>query len=240
MEPKDPIVWRIIGANVVAWLGAGINAALAPEFGGDAYTAIVAAQNAMVGAFTGALFGGSIGWLIDRHIGNNRRRSGNSHVHRFDHRPTHPDNRPGPRPGDPGSGAGLRNPDNRPGPRPGDPGSGAGLRNPGNRPGPRPGDPGSGTGLGYRDNRPGSVSAVTVVHNGDNIEVSWTPGERATSYEVFYQTSVMSRWTRAAVGHTGTAFVLTEAMERATYTFAVRAVNNAGVSDWTTSVPTSR
>ena len=74
MEPKDPIVWRVIGANVVAWIGAGINAALAPEFGGDAYTAIVAAQNAMVGAFTGALFGGGFGWLTDRAVGNNRRR----------------------------------------------------------------------------------------------------------------------------------------------------------------------
>ena len=220
MEPKDPIVWRVIGANIVAWIGAGINAALAPEFGGDAYTAIVAAQNAMVGAFTGALFGGGIGWLIDRHIGNNRRRSGNFPVHRSDHRPMHPDNRPGPRPGDPGSGAGLRNPGNRPGPRPGDPGSGAGLR--------------------YRDNRPGSVSAVTVVHNGDNVEVSWTPGERATSYEVFYQTNVRARWTRAAEGLTGTAFVLTAAEERVTYTFAVRGMNNAGVSDWTTSAPTSR
>lgn len=60
MEPKDPIVWRVIGANVVAWIGAGIGA--------------------LVGAFTGVLFGGGIGWLIDRHISDNRR-----DIHRHTH-----------------------------------------------------------------------------------------------------------------------------------------------------------
>ncbi len=74
MEPKDPIIWRVIGANVVAWIGAGIGAAVSPEFGGDAFSAIVGAQNAMVGAFCGALFGGGIGWLFDQDVGNNRRR----------------------------------------------------------------------------------------------------------------------------------------------------------------------
>ena len=201
MEPKDPIVWRVIGANVVTWIGAGIGALVAPEFGGDAFSSIVAAQNAMVGAFTGALFGGGFGWLIDRAVGNNRRQhSGNSYAQRSAQRPTHPDNRPGPRPSEPGSGAGLR----------------------------------------YRNNRPGNVSVVAAFHNGDNVEVSWTVAERAASYEVFYQTSVMSSWTRAAEGHTDTAFVLTDAEESETYTFAVRAMNSAGVSDWTTSAPTSR
>ena len=189
MEPKDPIVWRVIGANVVAWLGVGVGALVAPEF--------VAAQNAMVGAFTGALFGGGIGWIIDRAIGDDRRRHSDNSP---DQRPTHPDNRPGPRPGEPGSSADRR----------------------------------------YRNNRPGNVSAVAVVHNGDSVEVSWTAAERATGYEVFYQTSDMSSWTRAAEGHTDTAFLLTAAEESETYTFAVRAINNAGVSDWTTSAPTSR
>ena len=73
MEPKDPIVWRVIGANIWAWFGAIIGAIFAPEFGGDAFSSIVAAQNVMVGTFMGTLFGGSIGWLIDRHIGDNRR-----------------------------------------------------------------------------------------------------------------------------------------------------------------------
>ena len=54
MEPKDTIVWRITGAHVVAWIGAGIGAAVLPEFGGDAFSPIVGAQNAMVGAFCGA------------------------------------------------------------------------------------------------------------------------------------------------------------------------------------------
>lgn len=49
MEPKDPIIWRVIGANIWAWFGAIIAAIFAPEFGG------------------------SIGWLIDRHTGDNRR-----------------------------------------------------------------------------------------------------------------------------------------------------------------------
>lgn len=75
MEPKDPIMSRVIGANVVAWIGAGIGVAVSPEFGGDAFSAIVGAQNAMVGAFCGTLFGGGIGWLVDRSIGNDHRRN---------------------------------------------------------------------------------------------------------------------------------------------------------------------
>ena len=40
MEPKDlHRIWRVIGANVVAWIGAGIGlCGLAPEFGGDAFS----------------------------------------------------------------------------------------------------------------------------------------------------------------------------------------------------------
>ena len=37
MEPKDPIVWRIVGANVVAWAGAGIGAVAAPELVGTPF-----------------------------------------------------------------------------------------------------------------------------------------------------------------------------------------------------------
>lgn len=69
MEPKDPIVWRIVGVNVVAWVGAGIGVAVSPKFGGG------------------------IGWLLDRHIGNGRgQRSVNPLLH-FD-------NPSGPLPGD--------------------------------------------------------------------------------------------------------------------------------------------
>lgn len=75
MEPKDGIVWRVVGANVVAWVGAGIGAAVAPEFGGDAYSSIVGAQSTLTGVLLGALFGGGIGWLIDRSVGNGRRES---------------------------------------------------------------------------------------------------------------------------------------------------------------------
>lgn len=197
MESKDPIVGRIIGANVVAWMGAGIGASVSPEFGGDAFSSIVSSQNAMVGAFAGALFGGGVGWLIDRNIGDGRRqRSGDSTDRRSDHRPTHRDNRPGPRPGEPGS---------------------ADRRN--------------------RANRPGSASDVSAVHNGDNVSVSWTPGERAARYDVFYKTNNMQSWTIAASGHTGTAFVFTGADWSETYTFAVRAVNSAGASDWGISDP---
>ena len=217
MEPKDPIMGRIIGANVVAWIGAGIGASVSPEFGGDAFSSIVSSQNAMVGAFAGALFGGGVGWLIDRNIGDGRRqRSGDSPDRRSDHRPTHRDNRPGPRPSEPGGSGGPPNSDNRPGPRPGEPGS-AGRRN--------------------RANRPGNASAVSAVHNGDNVSVSWTAGERAARYDVFYKTNNMQSWTIAASGHTGTAFVFTGADWSETYTFAVRAVNSAGASDWGISDP---
>ena len=217
MEPKDPIVWRIVGVNVVAWIGAGIGAAVSPEFGGDAFSSIVSSQNAMVGAFTGALFGGGVGWLIDRNIGDGRRQRS---VATPDHRPTHYDNRPRPRPDEHGNSGGLINSDSRPGNLPSDTGSAGGLRN--------------------RENRPDSASAVTAVHNGDNVAVSWTEADRAASYDVFYKTSNMQSWTIAASGHPGTAFVLTGADWSATYIFAVRALNDAGTSDWATSAPASR
>ena len=73
MKPKDSIGWRIVGANVVAWVSAGIGAAVAPEFGGDAYSSIVGTQSTLIGAFLGALFGGGMGWLLDRNVGNKRR-----------------------------------------------------------------------------------------------------------------------------------------------------------------------
>ena len=87
MEIKDPIVWRIIGANVVAWIGAGIGAVVAPEFsfgGDDGVSSIVSALYVMVGAFLGALLGGGVGWLVDRDIGNHRRRVGDDSL---DHLP---------------------------------------------------------------------------------------------------------------------------------------------------------
>lgn len=73
MEPKDSLVWRVVGANVAAWIGGAIGSAVAPEFGGDAYSSIVASQSTMVGAFLGALLGGGMGWLTDRWVGNGRR-----------------------------------------------------------------------------------------------------------------------------------------------------------------------
>ena len=232
MEPKDPIVGRIIGANVAAWLGAGIGAAASPEFGGDAFSSIVASQNAMVGAFCGSLFGGGAGWLIDRNIGDGRRQ-------RYGNPPPRLDSRPGPRPGEPGDTGRLPNRDAGPSPRPVEPSSAGGRPSPDNRPGPRPGEPGS-AGRRNRENRPGSASDVTALHNGDNVSVSWTAGERAARYDVFYKTTNMQSWTIATSGHTGTAFVFTGADWGATYTFAVRALNSAGASDWALSAPASR
>ena len=69
MEPKDSLVWRVVGATVVA----GIGAAVAPEFTGDAYSSLAGTQSTMVGALLGALFGGGMGWLIDRGVGNSHR-----------------------------------------------------------------------------------------------------------------------------------------------------------------------
>ena len=69
----DPVAWRVVGAFVFGLIGAGIGVAIAPNFGGDAYSAIVSSLNAMVGAFLGSLFGGGTGWLIDRAVGRSQR-----------------------------------------------------------------------------------------------------------------------------------------------------------------------
>jgi membrane protein YqaA with SNARE-associated domain len=69
----ETAIWRVIGAFLIGLIGAGIGVAIAPEFGGDAYSAMVSSLNAMVGAFLGAVFGGGMGWLIDRAIGRSHR-----------------------------------------------------------------------------------------------------------------------------------------------------------------------
>lgn len=231
MEIKDPILGRIIGANVVAWIGAIIGAEVAPEFGGDAFSSIVSALNVMIGVFLGALFGGGVGWFVDRLIGNNRRESYDNPLPRLD-------NRTGPRLDESVNSGGRPNRNDSPGPRPSNPPAAAAPPNSANPAGPRPGETG-----GIRPNRvarPGTVSAVTAVHNGDTIAVSWTEAESAAGYDVRYTTNYSRSWTSAASGHIGTSFVITGARGGETYTIAVRAVNDAGASGWAISDPAAR
>lgn len=231
MEIKDPILGRIIGANVVAWIGAIIGAEVAPEFGGDAFSSIVSALNVMIGVFLGALFGGGVGWFIDRLIGNNRRES-------YDYPPPRLDNRTGPRPGESVNSGGRPNRNDSPGPHPVATAGSSGSPNRSNHPGPSPSEPAGGRPI--RLTRPGTVSAVTAVHNGDTIAVSWTEVESAAGYDVRYTTNYSRSWTSAASGHIGTSFVITGARGSETYTIAVRAVNDAGASGWATSAPAAR
>ena len=241
MEIKDPIVWRIICANVAAWIGAVGGAAVAPESTviGYGYASeldvLVSAMNIMVGAlyavlgaFLGALFGGGVGWFIDRRIGDGEHQ-------RYSDPPPRLDNRTGPRPGESVNSGGRPNRNDSPGPRPSNPPAAAAPPNSANPTGPRPGETG-----GIRPNRvarPGTVSAVTAVHNGDTIAVSWTEVESAAGYDVRYTTNYSRSWSSAASGHIGTSFVITGARGSETYTIAVRAVNDAGASGWVTSAP---
>ena len=228
MEPKDPIIGRIIGANVVAWIGAIIGTEVAPEFGGDAFSSIVSALNVMIGVFLGALFGGGVGWFIDRLIGDKRRQF-------YSDPPPRLDNRTSPRPGEPISSGVRPNSTNLPAAHPSETAGGSSLPNHANPPAPHPSAPAGGRPI--RLTRPDSVSAVTAVHNGDTIAVSWTEVESAASYDVQYTTNYSRSWTIAASGQIGTSFVLTGARMSETYTFAVRAVNNAGAGVWVTSTP---
>jgi hypothetical protein len=84
------------------------------------------------------------------------------------------------------------------------------------------------------------VDTVAVVHHGDRVAVSWTPAEHATGYRVVYRIDDKAGWTYAATNHVDTTYILTEADESATYTFAVGAVNDAGESAWVLSAPASR
>lgn len=240
MEPKDPIVWRIICANVAAWIGAFGGAVVAPEspvvgYGYapeldvlvDVMNIMVGALYAVIGAFLGALFGCGVGWFIDRRNGDGQRQGSYS--------PPRLDNRTGPRPGETVNSGVQPNRANPPAPQPSEPGGSGSLPNRANPPAPRPSEPSGGRPI--RLARPDSVSAVTAVHHGDTIAVSWAEVESAIGYDVRYTTNYSRSWTSAASGQIGTSFVLTGARMSETYTFAVRAVNDAGASGWATSAP---
>ena len=91
-----------------------------------------------------------------------------------------------------------------------------------------------------RVRHPDNVEEVIAYHNGNEVEVLWDAAERATSYKVAYRTSEEAIWTNVKTSHIETTYILTEADEGATYTFAVIAVNKFGESGWTISEPASR
>ena len=86
---------------------------------------------------------------------------------------------------------------------------------------------------------PQPPSSVSVVHNGSSLSVSWTAADGATGYDVEYSTDDKTTWERAATKHAGTSYTLSSADTTKTYVIRVRAVNDAGESDWTDSDPVS-
>ena len=86
---------------------------------------------------------------------------------------------------------------------------------------------------------PSPPSSVSVTHNGGSLSVSWSASAGATGYDVQYSTDSKATWTRAATNHSGTSYTLSSADSTKTYVVGVRAVNDAGESDWTESAPAS-
>ncbi len=84
---------------------------------------------------------------------------------------------------------------------------------------------------------PGDVGAVTAVHGGSTVTVTWDAADGATGYDVNYSTDGMYSWTRAATNQPGTSHALSGADGAKTYVIAVRAVNDAGAGGWTNSPP---
>ena len=76
---------------------------------------------------------------------------------------------------------------------------------------------------------------MSAVRNGDSLSVSWTASDGATGYDVEYSTDDKATWERAATKHAGTSYTLSSADTTKTYVIRVRAVNDAGESDWTDS-----
>ena len=87
--------------------------------------------------------------------------------------------------------------------------------------------------------KPESPGSVSVVHNGGSLSVSWGAADRATGYDMEYSTDAKATWTRAATKHDGTSYTLSNADGTKTYVIRVRAVNDAGESDWTDSASVS-
>ena len=86
---------------------------------------------------------------------------------------------------------------------------------------------------------PPAVSSVSAVHNGGSVSASWSAVDSATGYDVQYSTDNKASWTRAATNQAGTSFTLSNADGTKTYIIGVRAVNDAGESDWTDSAAAS-
>ena len=83
---------------------------------------------------------------------------------------------------------------------------------------------------------PDPVTAVTVLHNGSSLAVSWRPAAaRADSYHVTYSDNNGTSWQLAALEHTGTSLTINGVDNSKTYIVGVRAKNAAGYSGWTNS-----
>ncbi len=86
---------------------------------------------------------------------------------------------------------------------------------------------------------PGNVASVSALHKGDSVVASWKAAGGATGYDVVYSTDGGASWARAATNHGETTYTLTGANSAKTYIIGVRAVNAAGESAWTNSLPAS-
>ena len=94
---------------------------------------------------------------------------------------------------------------------------------------------------------PDAVAAVSVVHNGSSLAVSWEAPARATHYDVTYSgngTNARAAWNRAGTSLTITCDVRPGHQNcidsGVTYTVGVRARNAAGQSAWVNSAPTGQ
>ena len=87
----------------------------------------------------------------------------------------------------------------------------------------------------YAPMAPEAVAAVTVVHQGSSLDVSWPAPVRATHYHVTYTGDNGVSWQLGASEHVGTSLTISGVDSTKTYMVGVRAKNVAGYSDWTNS-----
>ena len=93
---------------------------------------------------------------------------------------------------------------------------------------------------------PDAVAAVSVVHNGTSLDVSWEAPARAAAYDVTYADANDISWQRAAWNRAGAGLTITANVDgnaaidgAKTYLVGVRARNAAGESAWTSSAATA-
>ena len=84
---------------------------------------------------------------------------------------------------------------------------------------------------------PEAVAAVTAVHKGSSLAVSWPAAARAASYHVTYSGNNGTSWQLAALEHAGTSLTINGVDSSKTYMVGVRAKNAAGSSGWVNSAP---